>query len=135
MFVLFQSGKEIGRFNPVPQYWEELTPQEKEKWRGDAALVADLIPAVSADSIARYFIEWDLEDDNLAKAYPEDEFSSGDCWQMCDFLRKVGLDYPMGDDGAIHGDTFRLWTKLFPSRKPGQGSSPLDSKKPWWKFW
>jgi len=135
MFVLFQSGKEIGRFNPVPGYWEELPPREKEKWRGDASLIADLIPALSADSIARYFVEWDLEDENLAKAYPDDEFSIGDCWQMCDFMKKVGLEYPMGDDGSIHGETFRYWTEGFRLRKPAPASTPPKPKNPWWKLW
>ena len=135
MFILFQSGKEMGRFNPVPGYWEELPPHEKEKWRGDATLIADLVPAVSVDSIAKYFVEWDLKDESLAKAYPDDEFCFGDCWQMCDFMKKVGLDYPVGDDGSIKGEAFRFWTKGFHLPQVAEPSPSLMTKRPWWKLW
>jgi hypothetical protein len=135
MFVLFQSGKEIGHFNPVPEYWEKLSPQEKEKWRGDASLIAGLVPTVSADSIARYFVEWDLEDESLEKAYPDDEFNINDCWQMCDFMKKVGFAYPIGDDGSIQGETFRFWTKGFCLQNVAESSPPSRPKRPWWKIW
>lgn len=135
MFVLFLNGREIGWFNPVPDYWEELSPEAKAQWQGDASLIGDAVPGVSPQAIAKYFVEWDLENENPEKAYPDDAFTICDCWQMCDFMRKIGLEYPMGDDGSIHGETFRLWTKHFPFRTSARGSSQRDPKKPWWKFW
>ncbi len=101
MFVLFQDGKEVGHFNPIPEYWEELPPGEKAKWKGGASFVAELIPSISSNAIEEYFAEWDLEDEDPSKANPEDEFTSGDCWQMCDFMKKDGLEYPLGEDGPI----------------------------------
>ena len=135
MFLLFQKGEEIGRFNPVPGYWEEVTPEDKAKWTGDAGLISGLIPSVPPDAIAKYFVEWDQEQAEEVKAYPDDKFAMGDCWQMCDFMEKVGLEYPMGSDGSIRGDTFRFWTKEFRIRKERPSTPPPQQPKPWWKFW
>jgi hypothetical protein len=135
MFVLFRDGKEVGWFNPIPEYWEELSADARGKWRGDASLIASLIPSVSPDSISKYFVEWDLDNENSDKAYPDDEFVTGDRWQMCDFMNKIGLDYPMPSDGALHGETFRFWTKAFRLRKERELSSTPEPVKKWWKFW
>ena len=135
MFVLFQNGKEIGWFNPHPEYWKNLSPEEKEKWKGDATLVAEIIQDISIDSIDKYFVEWDLENADPPKAYPDDKFTFGDCWQMCDFMKKIGLKFPVGDDGTIHGETFLFWMKGFRLRKKQPAPDPPKPKKPWWKFW
>lgn len=136
MFVLFKNGKEIGCFNPIPDYWEELTEDERAKWAGDASLIAGLLPKTSAPSIERYLTAWDPEEEGGSKAYPDDEFCTGDCWQMCDFMKKIGLHYPMKDDGGIDGDTYRLWTKSFRSSKPRPANpQPQAKKKPWWRPW
>lgn len=134
MFILFQKGEEIGRFNPIPGYWEELPPEGKAKWMGDARLISETIPSVPSEMIAKYFTEWNLEQEEESKAYPDDEFMIGDCWQMCDFMKKVGLEYPMGKDGSICGDTFKLWTKELRLRKQRQ-TIKTQSRKPWWKIW
>ena len=135
MFLLFQNDEEIGRFNPIPGYWEEMTPEDKTKWTGDARQISGLLPSVSPDAIAKYFVEWDLEQQEESKAYPDDEFAIGDCWQMCDFMKKIGLEYPIGADGSALGDTFRLWTKEFRVRKERPAAPPPQPSKPWWKFW
>jgi len=132
MFVLFRDGNEIGQFNPIPDYWEKLSPEERVKWKGDPFLIADVVPGVSIESIAKYFVEWDLEAEDPPRAYPDDEFSFGDCWQLCDFMKKSGLEYPVGDDGSIKGETFKLWTKGLPLHQAAQAK---NSKKPWWKLW
>jgi len=112
MFVLFLNGKEIDWFNPVPEYWEDDLPiEEKKRWKGNASLIAEIIPSVNIDAIAKYLVEWNLDDEDPKKAYTDDEFTNCDCWQMCDFMKKIGLEYPIGNDGSIHGDTFRFWIK------------------------
>jgi hypothetical protein len=112
MFVLFLNGKEIDWFNPVPEYWEDDLPiEEKKRWKGNTSLIAGLIPSVNIDAIAKYLVEWNLDDEDPKKAYSDDEFTNCDCWQMCDFMKKIGLEYPIGNDGSIHGDTFRFWIK------------------------
>lgn len=135
MFVLFQHGEEVGCFNPVPGYWEELLPEERKRWEGDAALISELIPSVPTEAITKYFVEWDLDDEDPSKAYPDDEFTICDCWQMCDFMKRIGLEYPMGDDGSITGKAFRFWTKGFRLRKAEPDPPTPKPKKPWWKLW
>jgi hypothetical protein len=136
MFLLFQNGEEIGFFNPLPEYWAELAPEEKAKWKGDAGLIARILPAVSEQSVSRYFVTWDPGQTEQIKAYSSDRFSIGDCWQMCDFMEKLGLSYPLGDDATILGSTFRLWTRQFRLRQPPpQEPRPETKPKPWWRFW
>lgn len=62
MFILSREGKEVGWFNPIPEYWEELSEDAKGKWKGDAVVIADPIPTVSEDAIANYFVEWGLDE-------------------------------------------------------------------------
>lgn len=120
MFILYRNGEEIGRFNPIPDYWEELSADEMEEWRGDAALIAELVPGVSADDIKGYLTAWDDETDGVDKAYPDDEFPAGDCWQLCDFMKKIELEYPIDDDGKVLGKTFRFWTDKFRRSSHGE---------------
>jgi hypothetical protein len=47
-----------------------------------------------------------LEAESQEKAYPEDEFKNGCDWQMCDFIKKLGLIYPMDNEGKILGKTY-----------------------------
>lgn len=138
MYILFHKGEEIGRFNPLPEYWKELEPEEKQKWRGDANIIANLVKGVTPYEISKYFVEWDPDKDDEVRAYPDDEYPVGNCWQMVDFMRRIGLEYPMTGNGSILGDTFRLWTKKFKLRLPRpikQASAPTKQMKPWWKFW
>lgn len=135
MFVLFRDGREVGRFNPVPDYWEELSPENKDRWKGEPSLISKAVPGVSEEAISEYLVEWDLEDETPARAYPDDEFTMCDCWQMCDFMKRIGLEYPMGDDGSVHGETFRFWTEEFRLGQPQNPSPPPKPKKPWWKLW
>jgi hypothetical protein len=42
MYVLYRAGEEIDQFNPIPDYWsEDLTPDERFAWAGDAGIVAE----------------------------------------------------------------------------------------------
>jgi hypothetical protein len=111
MFQLFHKGELVTRFNPVPDYWQDvISEQELQSWKGDAAALAGYVPDLAARDIEKYFVRWDAlgEED---KAYPEDEFEYGDCWQMVDFMEKIGLDYPIDEEGNVHGTVYKLWTK------------------------
>jgi hypothetical protein len=111
MFQLFHKGELVGRFNPVPDYWQDvISGQELESWRGNAAEIAAYVPGLPAQSIDKYFVRWDelAEED---KAYPDDEFEYGDCWQIVDFMAKLGLEYPIDEEGHVQGQVYKLWTK------------------------
>lgn len=108
-FVLFAKGEEVAKFNPIPEYWEELDSQEKAAWAGDAQVVCQYIADLSPEAIRNYFVEWtEPLSGSGQKAYPDDEFAYGSEWQLTDFMRRVGLKYPVGDDGKPDGKTFRL---------------------------
>lgn len=51
--------------------------------------------SIDASEIERYLTVWDAEalGDDPDPAYPEDEFTPFDCWQLCDFMKKLGFPY------------------------------------------
>lgn len=150
MFVAFRDGQEVARFNPLPEYWESLDAKEVDRWRGDADAVAALVPGLNAAAIKNYFVQW-TEDviSTGQKAHPDDEYRIGDEWQMIDFMRRLGFDYPIAASDESAGETFYLTEKRrgrqagpapeLPTNSPEAPSSRRFTlhaqKKPWWKFW
>ena len=108
MYILFSNGEKADQFNPVPDYWEELSPEDKAQWKGNAQTVADLVPGLSADSIEKYLVQWDWNDPAPQRAYQDDESPAGDCWQLVDFMKKLGLKYPVDDQGNIEGEILNM---------------------------
>jgi hypothetical protein len=107
IYVFYRDGEEVDQFNPIPDYWsEDLSPEERSSWAGDASVVADNWQGVDAASIDRYLVTWDLDDDDPGKAYEGDEHPIGDCWQIVDFMGKLGLTYPVDDQGQATGETY-----------------------------
>jgi hypothetical protein len=109
MFVLFDKGEQVAQFNPLPEYWDDnISDQERASWSGDASIVASHVPGLSADAIRPYLQHWDLDEEDPGKAFPDDQFRFHDCWQMCDFLKRVGLIYPLDETGQVLGETYEL---------------------------
>ena len=114
MYQLFENGEVVDQFNPIPEYWDGLEPDEIKRWAGNAAAVAQRVPGLDAGQISKYLIRWDDElfaSAETLKAYPTDAFSYGEDWQLVDFMRKLGLDYPIDDRGEPHGATYRFRCK------------------------
>lgn len=112
MYLLFDNGDEIDRFNPIPEYWKEgMSEEELDEWKGNAELVAQLAEVASADAIRKYLVRWGLDELGDEKAYPDDEFGIGDCWQVRDFMSKLGLACPQPDEETLPGETFYLGDK------------------------
>lgn len=145
MFVAFVEGKEVAWFNPIPDYWEEVGDEERQRWSGDAESLALLIEDLEAGAVERYMIPW-TEDLIGAdqKSYSDDKFPIGVDWQLTDFMQRLGFVYPFDDSGFPTGDTFYLKIR----RKRPLSGAPTDSayepeielttlRKPksWWKFW
>ncbi|MGL6076414.1 MAG: hypothetical protein ACRC8S_19855 [Fimbriiglobus sp.] len=109
MFVLYHRGEEVTQFNTMPDYWEELAPEEKASWAGDAQAICRQIPGLSPDSIKNYLVEWTEAITNSGtKAYPDDECYYGDEWQMTDFMNRLGLRYPLSATGHPDGKTYKF---------------------------
>jgi hypothetical protein len=111
MYSLYDKGKLVDQFNPVPDYWQELGEEERASWRGNAALVAARVPGLSPEEIARYLVQWGdevFQSAERTKAYASDRFCYGEDWQLLDFMNKLGLEFPVDDRGAPHGVTYRF---------------------------
>ena len=109
MFVLFDKGEQVAQFNPLPEYWDDsISYEERASWSGDAATIASHVPGVTADAIRPYLRHWDLDEEEPGKALPDDQFHFHDCWQMCDFLKRVGLAYPLDETGKVSGETYEF---------------------------
>jgi len=107
MYVLIAGGIDVDWFNPLPSYWANVSSGELTQWAGSAAALAQHWPRLSADAVKNYLVSWD-GDDSEEKAYPEDEFGRGDCWQLVDFMSKLQLDYPDGDAATLDKKTFEF---------------------------
>ena len=108
MYSLYEQGAVVDQFNPVPDYWGELDDDEMQSWQGNAVEVARRVPGLTPERIANYFVRWDLENGYGQKAYPGDQFGSGEDWQLVDFMQKLGFDYPVDDRGEAHGETYEF---------------------------
>lgn len=111
-YFLFADGEVVDRFNPVPDYWEDLAEEEMDAWKGDAAVVANHSGIVKAD-VENYLVRWNPETTET-KAYPGDEFEQTD-WQLLDFMKKLRLPYPLDEQGRPTGQTYKLWTNELPA--------------------
>lgn len=98
MYEFFADGQLVDLFNPWPRYWtRKFDPPAPAEWAAYAGNIAAHLPGVDRAAIARYLVSW--EDDAgervlEGKAYPEDHFGYGDCWQLLDFIAKLGLELP-----------------------------------------
>lgn len=109
MFDLFAGGESVARFNPVPDYWDDdLSEKERESWAGDAEVIAGRVPGLSAEAIRPYLKRWDFDEEDPGKAFPDDHFDYQDCWQLCDFLKRVGFVYPIDEAGTVLGETYEF---------------------------
>jgi len=99
MFILYVDGEDVAHFNPMPDYWDDnISQTDRDLWKGDALQVARYVPSVKPESIERYFVPWSFEDSPESPSYPDDEFEIGDCWQMLDFMKRLGLVFPSEDE-------------------------------------
>ena len=133
MYVFFVNGVETDWFNPLPEYWDDdISEEERRQWAGRASVVSEHWPGVRKEQVEKYLVHWDLETmyDDRKKAYADDEYYFGDDWQLVDFMRLLGLKYPMDDRGKGDGTMFRFSQGARPERR-----TAAPSPKPWWRFW
>ncbi|MEN6306196.1 MAG: hypothetical protein ABFD91_00445 [Anaerohalosphaeraceae bacterium] len=138
MYLLFKDGKQIDQFNPIPAYWEEMPEEEQKTWAGNADVIESCVPNLKKEMICNYLKLWDYEDQSLTKAYPNDEYTYNECWQLCDFMKCLGLIFPEPTDSGIAKQAYRFTiTKKRPNYKLSTDNIPPNKipQKPWWKFW
>jgi hypothetical protein len=137
MYILYNNGQVIDKFNPVPDYWEDnLSEEEINSWKGDAQVITQYVPYIKPSEIDKYLVRWDLEEEEPSKTYPTDEFAQ-DEWQLTDFMKKLKLPYPIDGDGNPKGQTYKLWTSQLRLETQSTRTNFKHNKneKPWWRFW
>lgn len=90
-----ENGEFLDEFNPMPDYFEDVSEAERQRVAGSSQLIAERFQVPAAE-IERYLTSWSggvLDADELPKAYDGDEFTLGDCWQMADFMARLGYPY------------------------------------------
>jgi len=94
-YELYDKGEILDRFNPMPDYFEEVSDEKILKSKGDAQIIARYFHVEKA-SVERYLVRWS-EEMLDEKAYADDEFGYED-WQMADFMRKLGYPYDFDEE-------------------------------------
>ena len=108
MYILYVNGKEVDRFHPYPEYYQEDSEEELIACAGNAEIVCRHWPNLRPEQISNYLVRWysgededyDEPEEVPVKAYPDDEFFIRDDWQIADFMRKVGLDFFETEEGS-----------------------------------
>ena len=90
-YEFYEKGEPLDKFNPIPDYFEDMPVEQREEYNGDAKVIAQYFD-VSPQEIEKYFIRWTDEISVDDKAYEKDEFGYED-WQMADFMKKIGHEY------------------------------------------
>ena len=94
-YFFFDSGEHLDAFMPMPYYFEEMPEEEQQRVKGNSRLIAERFN-VKEEDVAQYLRLWteqDLNGNEPGYAYPDDEFSIGEDWQMADFMRAIGHPY------------------------------------------
>ena len=111
MYILFHDGHIVDKFNPIPDYWDDnLSDEEINSWKGNAQTIINYISLITIKEIDKYLVRWDLEEEEISKAYSSDKYGK-DEWQMLDFMNKIKLPYPIDEEGKPKGQTYKFWTK------------------------
>lgn len=92
-YTLYDKGKEIDDFSTMQDYFIR-SDNKAESSTEHAARIAECF-GVNEEAVKNYLIAWtdELMDNEEAKAYFDDNASYGDCWQMTDFMEKLGFPY------------------------------------------
>lgn len=109
MYTLFVAGTSVDQFNPIPDYWPPSSPEENlHHSTGDAVVVARFWPNLKTSAIKPYLKTWNLEIAEPGKACADDQYPYNDCRQLIDFMRRLGLAFPLDTTGKPVGDLFAI---------------------------
>jgi hypothetical protein len=88
-FAVFQGGQQFERFCNCPEVAEE----DPAACAVNAEVLARRF-AVDSELLAPYLRQLTTDIDDPGKAFLEDQFSLGNHWVRCDFMRRLGMRYP-----------------------------------------
>ena len=94
-YCFYDKGEVLDVFTPLPDYFETASEKDRRESSGNSGIIASYFD-IEEDSIKNYLVSWEdliMEDDFEARAYADDECGQCDCWQMVDFMRKLGFPY------------------------------------------
>lgn len=94
-YFFYNKGEVLDVFTPLPDYFETASEKDRQKNSGNSSIIASYFHIDEA-SIKNYLVPWTdkLEEEDFdARAYADDECGQCDCWQMVDFMRKLGFPY------------------------------------------
>lgn len=91
----FYGGKEEDHFRTRPDSFGPVSPREKQRLSGDPAALSGWLPTWDTGMMRRYLVHWsDLDEETMEEtACPDDRFPYGDCWQMTDFMARLGFPW------------------------------------------
>ena len=113
----FYGGDEEDHFNTVPDYFGPVSPEEKQRLTGNPAALSGWLPTWDTGMMRRYLVHWsDLDEDAMEEtACPGDRFTYGDCWQMTDFMARLGFPWAfdqLQEAPPLQPDFPKLWEIL-----------------------
>lgn len=93
-YFLYENGRQIDCFNPMPDYFVPVSEAEKAACVGHSEVISDYF-GVTGAMVEGYLKPWteSMLKEPDKKAYEEDEFGQCDCWQLADFMKKIGFPY------------------------------------------
>ncbi|MBI5366611.1 MAG: hypothetical protein HZA54_06210 [Planctomycetes bacterium] len=107
-YSLYHGAGHLHSFSTLPEYWDEGSEYDA-KQRGDAAELSRVwgVPETRIQAFLRpwEFVRAGADTLNVVtrgKAYPEDASGYGCIWQMLDFLRALGAEWPEPPAGFVH---------------------------------
>ena len=91
----FYGGQEEDHFSTRPDCFGPVSPREKQRLSGNPAALSGWLPTWDTAMMRRYLVHWsDLDEAAMEEtACPGDRFTYGDCWQMTDFMARLGFPW------------------------------------------
>lgn len=85
------AGREVDHFSSCPEYFGEDGAQ-CERLAGNPSVLVGDFPIRRPEEVNRYFpLSLNCKPEAEAFAYPGDRYPYGDCWQMTDFIARLGF--------------------------------------------
>jgi len=89
-YVAYKNGMVLDRFWNVP----DIVEMNKEECKGNVDSISNIF-GVSSELVAPYLRHIDLDNDFNSKAFEDDEYTLDNHWVRCDFMRRLGINYPI----------------------------------------